>query len=196
MKKLTTAAFALLLGVGIVFASSGDKKSKKNTSSTKSSVSYAGEGVFDFELISDTPGKVNVKILSSSGKELFEQKITHKNSVKVPFDLSELNEGSYQFVVEKNGRPLENHEVFLSKIEKKDLAAFVKKINDEQVQLRVYHDNTPVSVSIIDDNGREYFSERINIENNFSQVFNLEQVPDESLTVVVSTSRTSISKSL
>ena len=194
MKKLTTLALALLIVASPLLAFNGGGGSKSK-SSEKFSISQLADDKFLLQVNSVEPGFVKVKILGESNKLLHEKTISYQRSVKVPFDFSDLAEGNYTFAVEGPG-VRGKQEVFLSKMHEEDVAAFVEEIGEDKVRLTVYHDNTPVSITLVDGDGNKYFDKSLKLENNFVQVFDLADVKDKNMTMVVRGSKTTIAKIL
>lgn len=194
MKKLTTLALALLVAAGPLFATNGSGGTKAK-SSEKFSISKSEDNTFVLQVNSVEPGFVKVKILGEGKRLLHEKTISYKHSVKVPFDFSNLAEGNYTFAID--GPDVSGtQEVFLSKMHEEDVAAFVEEIGEDKVKLTVYHDNTPVSISLVDGEGNKYFDKSLKLESNFVQVFDLSDVKDENITIVVKGKKTTIAKAL
>ena len=194
MQKVTSLALALLIAACPLFANNGKDGSKSKTSD-KFTITKEADDTFALNINSVEPGFVKVKILSDANQLLHEKTISFKHSVKVPFNMAELEEGNYTFALE--GPVVQGQQkVFLSKMHEEDVAAFIQELGDNQVKLTVYHDNIPVSVSLVDSNGNKYFDKSLKLENNFVQVFDLSDVKDKNMTVVVRGEKTTISKVL
>ncbi len=193
MKKLATSVLALAVLSTPIFATTG--KEKREEAKKSVSITQNGDQQFDFQLKTLTPGKVDVMIFSEKGKLVHRDQFAFKKSFKVPFDLSNLDEGNYKFVVEGTGVD-ESQEVFVSKLSEEDVAAFFVPLDDNKVKVTVYHENTPVTIALYDAEGNRYFQEKLVGSHNFTQLFDLTEVNDIDMEMVVSGRKSIIRKSL
>ena len=193
MKKVTTLLVAAAIACAPVLANTGKKSAKEATSSV--SLKRTGTQQFDFRLISAVPGKVEVKIYSEKGKLLHENQYSYKKSFKVPFDLSNLEQGNYRFVIEGAGIE-KSQEVFVSKLEEEDVAAFFQPLEDDKVKVTIYHDNVPVKITLLDKDGNRYYQNTLSGEKNFAQLFDLSDVHSKELEMIVKGKKSTIVKIL
>ena len=199
MKKLFAFALVLLVIASPSMATGGKGNgkdgSKKDASSKNFSIVKSDDNQFMLQVNSVEPGHMKVKILSENNTFIHEQSISYDHSVKVPFDLSNLEEGNYKFQID--GPDMEGtQEVFLSKMHEKDVAAFIEDMDDNKVKLTVYRENTPVTVSLFDEDGHNYYKQQVDSDNNFVQVFDLSDVQDKNMLLVITGSKSKVSKVL
>ncbi|MDW3191608.1 MAG: hypothetical protein R8G66_04565 [Cytophagales bacterium] len=199
MKKLLAFALVLLVVASPSMASTGNgdgKDDKKKDASSKNfSIVKSDDNQFMLQVNSVEPGHLKVKILSEDNTFIHEQSISYDHSVKVPFDFSNLDEGNYKFQID--GADMKGvQEVFLSKMHEKDVAAFVQEIGDNKVKLTVYRESTPVTVSLIDEDGHGYYKKEVATENNFVQIFDLSDVQNKSMMLIIKGEKSTVSKVL
>ena len=194
MKKATTLVLALLIASAPLFANNGNKNTNPGAS-TNFEISKAEGDTYVLELNSETSGFVKVRIVEGVSNLLHEKTISYDGNVKVPFNLSELGEGSYTFVVEGPGIK-GTQKVFLSKMHQQDVAAFVQEIGNDKVKVTVFHDDVPVNISLVNGKGNKYFERSLKLTNNFVQVFDLSDVKEENMTVVIKGKKSAIAKTL
>lgn len=200
MKKLLAFALVLLIiaSPSMAFTGNGDgkdDKKKKDASSKNFSIVKSDDDQFMLQVNTVEPGYVKVKILSEDNTFIHEQSISFDHSVKVPFDFSNLAEGNYKFQID--GPDVKGtQEVFLSKMHEKDVAAFVEELEDNKVKLTVYRENTPVTVSLIDEDGHDYYEQEVATENNFVQIFDLSDVQNKSMMLIIKGEKSTVSKVL
>ncbi len=194
VKKPATLAFAFLMAVAPIFASNGDKKKDPN-SAGNFSLTKAKDNIYVLEVTSEGSGFVKVRIVSGISTLIHEKTISYDGRTKVPFNLSELDEGNYTFAFE--GPDIKGtQKVFLSKMHQEDVAVFVEDIGNDKAKVTVFHDDVPVNISLVDGKGNKYFEKSLKVTNNFVQVFDLSDVKEENMTVVVKGHKSTIAKSL
>lgn len=194
IKKTTTLAFTFLMAVAPLFASNGKKNSNPNTSDNFS-ISKTADDIYVLEVQSEGSGFVKVKIIGGISNLIHEKTISYDGNVKVPFNLSELEEGNYTFALE--GPDIKGtQKVFLSKMHQEDVAVFVEDLGNDKAKVTVFHDDVPVNISLVNGKGNKYFERSLKLTNNFVQVFDLSDVKEENMTVVVKGRKSSIAKSL
>lgn len=195
MKKLFALALVLLVIASPSMATNGTGGSKKKAASKNFSIVKSEDDKFMLQVNSVEPGFLKVKIFSEDNQFIHEQSISYDHSVKVPFDFSNLDEGNYKFQIE--GPHFQGtQEVFLSKMHEKDVAAFVEEIDDNQVKLTVFREKTPVTVTLLDEDGHSYYQQEVTSEKNFTQIFNLSDVEDKSMMLVIKGKKSTVSKVL
>lgn len=194
MKRTATLAIALFMAVAPLLAENGEKDKNPN-SDVNFSISKAKDNTYVLALNSEESGFVKVRIVGGVSNLILEKTISYDGSVKVPFNLSELEEGNYTFAVE--GPDIKGtQKVFLSKMHQEDVAVFVEEIGNDKVKVTVFHDDVPVNISLVNGKGNKYFERSLKLTNNFVQVFDLSDVIEENMTVVVKGRKSSIVKSL
>jgi hypothetical protein len=105
-------------------------------------------------------------------------------------------DGQYLFKVEGKDFAHEQ-EVFLSSIYKEDVYAHVSRQNNSKVLVKVFHENVPVTVKIIDYNGKVYHQYLHLDDTNFQQSFDLSQIPsDQELYVCINGRKSHIYQAL
>ncbi|WP_228527741.1 hypothetical protein [Pararhodonellum marinum] len=116
-------------------------------------------------------GKLAIKIMSPKGKLLHAQKLNVKEALIVPFDLSELPEGEYQFKIENE------EEVATYTVNSKaplpktlPLMAYGKKVDYNTIRLLVVGLEEPgVTVNIRSQNGKLIQSDQVDQPEGFSR---------------------------
>ncbi len=198
MKKLFALTLGLLVAAAPLMANNdkgGDKKKKKVESTNKFSIVKSADDQFLLQVLSIEPGFMKVKIFDENNVFLHAQSFSYDHSVNIPFDFSNLDEGNYRFQIE--GPDVEGtQEVFLSKMHEKDVAAFVEEIDEHRVKLTVYREDTPVTVSLVDEDGRYYYKKEVATTSNFVQTFDLSNVKNKSMMLTIKGKKSSISKVL
>lgn len=193
MKRTTTLMFALFMAVAPLFATNNKNSNPKP--SDNFSISKAKDDTYVLELKSEGAGFVKVRIIGRISNLIHEKTISHDSHVKVPFNLSELEEGNYTFAIE--GPDIKGtQKVFLSKMHQQDVAVFVEDIGNDKAKVTVFHDHVPVNISLVNSKGNKYFERSLKVTNNFVQVFDLSDVKEENITVVVKGRKSTIAKSL
>lgn len=200
MKKLFAFALVLLVVASPSMANNGngdgkDKKSKKAKVTKNFSIIKSADDQFLLQVNSLEPGFMKVKIFDENNVFLHAQSFSYDHSVNVPFDFSNLDQGNYRFQIE--GPNVEGtQEVFLSKMHEKDVAAFVEETEENRFKLTVYREKTPVTVSLIDEDGHYYYKKEVATTSNFVQTFDLSNVQDKSMMLIIKGKKSSISKVL
>lgn len=135
------------------------------------------------EAKSEKAGFVKLIIVEGASKLIHEKTICYAGQVKVPYNLSELEEGNYTFA-SAGPEILGTQKVFLSKMHQDDVALFFEEIGDDKVKEHVFQDDVPMYNSLVDGKGNKYFERSLKLTNNFIQVFNLSDVIEENMTMV------------
>lgn len=195
MKKLFALVLVLFVFASSSMATNGKGDSKKTKSSKNFSIERTEDNTFMLKVNTLESGFVKVKILTDNNQFIDERTISYDHSVRVPFDLSNLKEGKYKFLIQGPGIK-GTQAVFLSKMHEKDVAAFVEEVGNNKVKLTVYRENTPVTVSLVDEDGQQYYQESIGSKTNFAQVFDLSDVQDKNMMLVIRGNKSTVSKVL
>ncbi len=192
MKKLTTLAVVMIVVTMSALANTGKEKKAARKAVA---IEQTGNEQFNLQVMAEAPGSVDVKIYTERGRLIHKDQYKFKKSFKVPFDLSSLKEGNYRFVVEGSDIAA-SQEVFVSKLHQQDVAVFFQPLDDHKVKVTIYHEDTPVFLSLEDENGRTYFEERLLGTQNYTQLFDLSEVRNKELQMVVKGRKSTIRKVL
>lgn len=190
MKTLVTLALAATLGVASFANASNEniaEMSSVRSKEKKIAVNLA-EGI----------GKVKVSILDHDGKQLHKRNLNVKNSMRLPYDLSEMPAGEYFVVIESAPKnPIADKMVYSVETTESPasppLMAYGKAIDGDSFRLSVIGLDEPgVSVEIFDAKGKTIFEESIKQPEAFTKVYHLKnlKVEDVSLRVTDAKGRT------
>lgn len=194
MRKATIFAFALIMVMTPLFASNG-KNISNDDDMEDFTISRLADNTYVLEVKAEEAGFVNVRITGGATDLIHEKTISYEGNVKVPFNLSELKEGNYTFAVE--GPSIRGkQEIFLSKMHQEDVAVLVEEIGNDKVKVTVFHEDVPVNITLVNGKGNKYFERSLKLTNNFVQVFDLSDVKEENMTVVVKGRKSYIAKVL
>jgi len=184
MKNVSILAllFVMTLTISFKALATGENDNAHNSLSVINTQS----GKYDLIYESDKIEKVQVSIFNEKGLHIHTEHIKRGKGFKLPFDLSNLPEGSYLVKVNADGTELNttiNHE--------KEPASFFKAfIKPEDGKLKfsvkvVRHEMRPVLITIIDKNNREIFSENIDVDYNFERKYDLKDQALHAKTITV-----------
>ncbi len=182
MKTLLTFALALSLGAS-TFANTEKESiaalSNVKVHDQKVNVSFQ-EGL----------GKVKLSILNESGQKLHQQTFKVKENLMMPYDLSNLPEGEYYFMIESKNGEEDDKAVYTvtSKAapEELPLMAYGKALDKTSFRLAVVGLEQPgVDVRIWHNNGKVIFTENINQEEGFSKVYHVDNMTVKDVSVQV-----------
>ena len=158
-------------------------------------ITQRSQQIYEFKLTASEPGTIFIKLFTEKGKLLYKERHEYADEAKIPFSLSQLEEGKYRFVI-SNKALHQTQEIFISKLEEQDVAAFVKELDEDKVKVTVFRRDTPVSLSVIDEYGREYYQQKLVGKRNFSQIFDLADVKNRYLEFVIAGGKSEIRKVL
>ena len=158
-------------------------------------ITQRSQQIYEFKLTASEPGTIFIKLFTEKGKLLYKERHEYADEAKIPFNLSQLEEGKYRFVI-SNKALHQTQEIFISKLEEQDVAAFVKELDEDKVKVTVFRRDTPVSLSVIDEYGREYYQQKLVGKRNFSQIFDLADVKNRYLEFVIAGGKSEIRKVL
>ncbi|WP_258097838.1 hypothetical protein [Marinoscillum pacificum] len=193
MKKaiLTMAVVALVCSTAMSKTDPSDKASSNKISLTKTDNSK-----FSLDMVTNEKGVVRLKIIDEKGKLLVAEKVSFNKSFSLPIDMSNMSEGNYTVKAESSISSLEQS-VFVSTLHEEDVAAFLRNEGNRNFRLKVYHENIPVSIKIIDAAGHVYYDKTITSEINFIQNFDLSQISESvDLEMIISGKKSTIYKSI
>ena len=193
MKKaiLTIAVVALVCSTAMSKTDPADK-----ASSNKISLSKTENGKFSLNMSTEEKGVMRLKITDEKGKLLIAENVSFNKSFNLPIDMSNMSEGNYTVKAESNISSLEQN-VFVSTLDQEDVAAFLRNDGNRNFRLKVYHENVPVSIKIVDAAGNIYYDETIKSETNFIQNFDLSEVTESTaLEMIIKGKKSTIYKSI
>lgn len=192
MKKalLTLAIVGLVSGTALSKTDPSEKKP-----SGKLSLSTVEESKFSLNMSTEDKGVVTLKITDENGKLLISENVNYNKSFSLPIDMTSMKEGSYEVTAETPSTSLKQN-IFVSKLYKDDVAAFLTCTEKGKYSLKVFHENVPVSIKIVDQKGAVYYENKINSDSNFIQEFDLTSIKNyESLEMIISGKKSTIYKS-
>jgi hypothetical protein len=175
MKKVVFRVALLMMTTSYVFsANAGEKENPTKASSRVEVVATPKASVYNLFYSSEREGAVKVTIYDTQGNNLYTDYIRNAKTFKKSYDFSGLAVGTYQIeVVGEGTRTQKNIEV----VKTTGSALNVKVVTvDEKgkYNLQVKHANmTPVFVNIYDDRDEVIFQEQIDVDHNFSRVYDL-----------------------
>lgn len=193
MKKaiLTLAVVALVTTTAI---SKTDPSNR--ISNSKISLSEVENGKFALNMSTEEKGVVRLKITDEKGKLLISENVSFNKSFSLPIDMSGMNQGIYVVKAESNSSSFEQN-VFVSQLHHEDVAAFVKNLGNRQLELKVFHENVPVSIKIVDGAGNTYYDNTVHSESNFIQKFDLSDISSAvNLEMIIKGKKSTIYKSI
>lgn len=193
MKKaiLSIAVVALVCSTAI---SKTDPSS--TNSSSKLSLSTVENARFALNMATDSPGKVRLRISDDQGNLILSQKVDFDKSFSLPIDMSSMKQGNYMVKAESANSSLEQ-EVFISKLHEDDVAAFLTDNGNRNYSLRVFREDVPVSIKVLDDRGNLYYKSTEMSSQNFTQNFDFSTVDtDAKLEIYISGKKTRIVKAI
>ena len=187
----------LTLAVVALVATSAMSNTDPSASEAKSKLSLipVDETTFELEMATGSKGNIRLKITDQKGNLITSEKVFYSKSFSLPIDMSYLTEGNYVIKAESPDASLEQ-EVFVSQLHQEDVAAFLTDKGEGKYDLKVYHEKVPVSIKITDLNGTVYFDDTINSDKNFSQQFDLSQIKETKLTMIISGKKSRIIKAI
>ena len=192
MKK----AILALAVVALVSTTAISKTNPSEASSSKLTLSSVEDAKLYLNMSTEEKGTVKLKITDEVGNLLVAQNVAFKKSFSLPIDMSSLEEGNYTIKVEANDEMLEQN-VFISQLHQEDVAAFLKEKESRKFELKVFHENTPVTIKIVDESGNTYYSNRVKNQSNFTQVFDLSEIDASTpLEIIVSGKKSRIIKTI
>ncbi|MCH7400232.1 DUF3244 domain-containing protein [Belliella kenyensis] len=182
MKTLMTLAMVLSMSIasmaneGIVNVSAASKVKVNGKSFTLS--------------LDETLGKVRVVISNPQGKTIHQQVYFIEENTKVPFNLSNLPEGTYHVEIaslEKRhvvGKTKYDIKISNSEPMALPLMASFKPIDDNKIRLSVVGLEIPgLLVKIKDARGQVVFKEYINEEGGFQKIYNFQKLNTNGFTM-------------
>lgn len=184
MKALLTITMLLVLG-----ASTYGFPVNENPIAS-SIVKYQGEKVQ--VILRNGSGKVRLTLVDSKGMQVFRKFVQVKSDVQMPLDLSQMPEGEYSLVLEKDyvsPTPEKTVHTFhhAKEIQEYPLVAFGKPVEEHAVKLTVVGLEEPgVDVRIEDASGKVIYRENIAISRGFSKVYRFPNLKTEGLSFTIS----------
>lgn len=188
----------MLLMLGMVIFVYGTVLSKPDPdadSKTSINIGTVEQGKFTLNMTTEHHGVVEFKISTEKGNTIMNKRVSYDKSFSLPVNIADLKEGIYKIHVYAEDEQIEK-EVFLSHLYKEDVAAFVTEPEDHVYNVKVFHENVPVTIKIQDKDGRVYHQETIKSSRNFEKRFDLTQLKEEDFSVVITGEKSYIVKSL
>lgn len=181
MKKLTLLVVLLTVFSASSFATEIPISETSNFKMVaKSDVKY------DLYYASEDEGSVKVCILDANGKKLNSCFVRKTKSFKRTYDFSQLKQGEYTIVVtNKDGKATQ---VIKHKVKAKLLQTFVAKLPDSKsLKLHVgsFNANESVKVRIYNEKSKLIHRDKIENDQSFSRVYNLEDIHANNVRVVI-----------
>ena len=105
-KVLTLALIGLLLGLNVKAQGNETKKEKAATERTttfEASINKYRNDVVEFRIDKPDADVVWFLIKDEAGKTLYQRKVKRHNTVEMDFDISKVQAGKYEYIIERNG---------------------------------------------------------------------------------------------
>ncbi len=191
-KAILTLAVVALMCTTVLSKTDPAKKSTKSAIS----ITPVEEGKFALNMSTADKGIVQLKITDQKGKLLISERVPYNKSFSLPIDMSYMKEGTYKVSAESEKSSLEQ-DIFVSQLYQEDVAAFITEKGTRKFQLKVFHEDVPVSIKIRDSSGNVYYSNTVKNEANFIQDFDLSKVNESTeLELIISGKKSKIYKSI
>lgn len=176
--KRTILTAALIAAMGTATFATGNNGDGSKASLVKS----PDQTRFNLIYTGAAPGKVQVKVYDEKGRLLRTDKINNVRGFKQPYDMSDLEPGTYKIVVSDSAGETS---LLANVLPTEEIA--VNKLANNKFQL-IYRDSSSekASVGIYNKNGELLFSEDISFKKGFSKVYDLSKITSGGLTFEVS----------
>ncbi|MFT4737799.1 MAG: hypothetical protein ACI8QD_002669 [Cyclobacteriaceae bacterium] len=168
MKKIALS-LAIALSAGSIYAlpdhsEASPAKEKKNIS-----IEYIKGDKVNIKYLTDSKGKLDLTIMRKSDKKMIATQIVNfSKSFALPVDLKGEDQGSYLFTLSTDEMTY-TQEVFISHMDSEDVIADLDEVEAGIFQLKILHQDSPVTVTIADANGRVYHNYTHISDSNFLQ---------------------------
>ena len=134
--------------------------------------------------VSDEEGDVLVKFYNKQGHLIKTDKINKTKGFWKSYDLSDLNQGAYSVVIRNNDGSSKS-EIFHHPNENGISLMLTQVPNKDKVKLLIGGVNEPVMVSLFDTSNRLIYEKKYDVEEGFTQDFDLRKIDTETITVKV-----------
>ena len=142
------------------------------------------EGHYNLYYVSDEEGDVLVKFYNTQGHLIKTDKINKTKGFWKSYDLSELNQGTYSVVV-RNIDGSSKSEIFHHPNDMGISLMLTKVPNKDKVKLLIGGVDEAVMVSFFDTSNRLIYEKKYDVEEGFTQDFDLRKIDTEAITVKV-----------
>ncbi len=176
--KRTILTAALIAAISTASFATGNG----NNGAKATLVNTAQKGKYNLIYTDNTPGDVVVKVYDSKNHLLRTDKIKNKKGFKQPYDMKNLDAGTYRIVVADS----EGETSLIAQVGTTEEFA-VNRLTANKYQV-IYKDwaGSMASVGIYDESGVLVFSEDVEFKNGFSKVYDLSKVTSSGFTFEVS----------
>lgn len=128
--------------------------------------------------------EVNIRIEDTEGNVLISEKVKNATSLTKKYNVSKLEEGSYNLIVAKQTSRLTQpfqvgtDKITIAEIERKEKFIPVVSQKDNQLKVNVLLGNySNITVSIFDNTGHKVFEEKNYVVMNLHKGYNLSELP-------------------
>lgn len=173
------------------------KSTEKINKASNVSLTYETPQKIKLTVLDNEKGAIDLAVINKqTGKKIADHVLTYDKSFALPIDMSSEKDGQYMFSIKGEDFEL-NQEVFLSSLHKDDIYASISEIDKGIYTVKVLHDDIPVTVKIVDCNGKVYHRYLHTSNSNFQQTYDLKQITDQKeLYISISGLKTQIFKAL
>ncbi len=184
MKTLLTLALAATLGVtGLATAANENVNELSNVKAKDKKITVnLKEGL----------GKVSLSILDQNGRQLHKRFVNVKQSLEIPYDMSQLPAGQYHVLIANSG----SDEKAVYTVETKEviteypLVAYGNTVENNAIRLLVIGLEQPgVQVEFFNQEGKRIFKEQVSQAEGFEKIYNLKNLKPEDINVKLTDSK-------
>ncbi|MEO1049950.1 MAG: T9SS type A sorting domain-containing protein [Bacteroidota bacterium] len=190
--------FGMLAVLLTVISTSLFAADKKDDNAKVGIVANTAIPVYNLVYEGESAGNVKVKIYDADGRIILTDFFKSEGKFVKPYNFKNLAAGNYTFEVTGADFELTEEVVFNANTVKKASnvqAKLVKSNNFKKFSLIVYGEEVaPVTVSIFNKDNELVFVKTVDMDDNFFQVYNLEQLRTDNVTVLVSTEGRSLTE--
>lgn len=180
MKKIISSAVLMAAICAATFASSNSL----GPTSSYQFVHGAEAGHYNLYYVSEESGDVFVKFYNTQGHLIKTDKINKTKGFRKAYDLSNLKKGIYSVIV-RNGDGSSRSEIF-HRPNKESVSLMVTKVpNKDKIKLLIGGVNEPVLVSLYNNNNRLIYEKEYDVQDGFTQQFDLRKIDSETITVKI-----------
>lgn len=172
MRKLVFPLAVLLMTSGYVLASDANEKEKSAKSSRVEVVATAKESVYQVTYDSEVAGTVKVNIYDAQNSLLYSDFVRNAKTFHKSYDFNGLSAGEYRIeVINNEGKTQQTIQYKL--VDKTQLNAVISTVDATgKYTLKVQRKQVaPVIVNIYDKNDVLIYQDEINVDSDFSRIY-------------------------
>lgn len=142
------------------------------------------DGHYNLYYVSEAKGDVTVKFYNTKGHLIKTDKINKTNGFRKSYDLSSLNQGTYSVII-SNSDGSSKSDIF-HRPNEQGISLMVTQVPaKDKIKLLIGGVNEPVMVSLFDSNNRLIYEKKYNVNEGFTQDFDLRKIDSETITVKI-----------